>query len=75
MVKTMGTAKKFSSKMDEKVLEDLRSFAKEQNMDISAVLTEAVCDLLNKKRVRPAFKKASVEAFEEFDEALKELAK
>lgn len=74
-IKVMSTAKKFSSKMDEKVLEDLRSFAKEQNMDISAVLTEAVTDLLNKKRIRPAFKKASEEVFEEFDEALKELAK
>jgi len=61
--------------MDEKILKDLRSFAKEQNMDISAVLTEAVSELLNKKRIRPAFKKASEEAFEIFDEALKELAK
>ena len=61
--------------MDEKILEDLRNFAKEQNMDISAVLTEAVSDLLNKKRVRPAFKSAAQEAFSEFDEALKELAK
>jgi hypothetical protein len=38
----MNTAKKFSSKMDEKILEDLRSFAKEQDMDVSTVLTEAV---------------------------------
>lgn len=75
IVKFMSTAKKFSSKMDERVLEDLRSFAKEQGMDISAVLTEAVSDLLNKKRIRPAFKKATDEAFIEFDEALKELAK
>lgn len=75
IVKPMGTAKKFSSKMDEKILEDLRSFAKEQEMDISAVLTEAVSDLLNKKRIRPAFKKATDEAFIEFDEALKDLAK
>ena len=71
----MSTAKKFSSKMDEKILEDLRSFAKEQNMDISTILTEAVSDLLKKKRVRPIFKNAAEEAFNEFDEALKELAK
>lgn len=61
--------------MDEKVLEDLRSYAKEQNRDISAVLTEAVSDLLKKKRIRPVFKNAAEEAFTEFDEALKELAK
>ena len=61
--------------MDEKILEDLRSLAKEQKMDISALLTEAVSDLLNKKRIRPAFKRATDEAFIEFNEALKELAK
>ena len=71
----MSTAKKFSSKMDEKVLENLRKFAKEQNRDISSLLTEAVEDLLQKKRVRPAFRQAADEAFKEFHEALGELAK
>jgi geranylgeranyl pyrophosphate synthase len=71
----MSTAKKFSSKMDEKVLEELRQYAKEQERDISAVLTEAVKDLLQKKRLRPAFMKAADQAMEEFDQALEELAK
>ncbi len=71
----MSTAKKFSSKMDEKTLEDLREFAKQENRDISSLLTEAVQDLLNKKKIKPIFHKASDEAFDEFDEALKELAK
>ena len=71
----MGTAKKFSSKMDEKVLEELREFAREENRDISSLITEAVQDLLNKKRVKPIFEEKTDEAFDEFDEALKELAK
>ena len=61
--------------MDEQVLKDLRSLASEQSRDISSLLTEAVRDLLLKKRVRPAFSQAADEAFEEFDEALQELAK
>jgi uncharacterized membrane protein YheB (UPF0754 family) len=71
----MSIAKKFSSKMDEKVLEELREFAKEENRDISSLLTEAVRDLLNKKRIKPIFQTVSDEAFDEFDEALEELAK
>jgi hypothetical protein len=71
----MSTAKKFSSKMDERTLEDLREFASESNRDISSLLTEAVKDLLLKKRGRPVFREAADEAFAEFDDALKELAK
>ena len=71
----MSTAKKFSSKMDEQTLEQLRDFAKKENRDISSLITEAVQDLLNKKRLRPIFLNRSEEAFEEFDEALKELSK
>ena len=61
--------------MDESVLNELREYAHEENRDISSLLTEAVRDLLNKKRIKPIFQKVSDEAFEEFDEALKELAK
>lgn len=71
----MSTAKKFSSKMEAKTLEELREFAKQENRDISSLLTEAVRDLLNKKRIKPIFEEMADEAFEEFDEALHELSK
>lgn len=61
--------------MDEKILEELREFAHEENRDISSLLTEAVRDLLNKKRIKPIFQTVSDETFDEFDEALEELAK
>ena len=61
--------------MEEQTLEELRQFAKQENRDISSLLTEAVQDLLLKKRVKPIFKKAANEAFLEFDEALEELSK
>lgn len=72
---SMSDSKKFSSKMNSEVLAELRQFAKENNLEISSLLTEAVEDLLLKKRTRPAFKEASNFAFEQFDDALKELAK
>ena len=61
--------------MDEKILEELRDFAHEENRDISSLLTEAVKDLLNKKRIKPIFQQVFDEAFEELDDALTELAK
>ena len=61
--------------MDEKTLDELRELAKQENRDISSLLTESVQDLLNKKKIKPIFYKASDEAFDEFDEALEELAK
>lgn len=71
----MSKLKKFSSQMDEKLLEELRSWAKENNTDISALITEAVADLLEKKNIRPAFRKAKDEIIAQFNEDLKELAK
>lgn len=71
----MSTAKKFSSKMDEKTLNELREFAQQENRDISSLLTEAVKEFLNKKRIKPIFQEMADEAFEEFDDALEELSK
>jgi len=71
----MTSSKKFSSKMDEEVLNQLKALAKEQDRDISSLLEEAVNDLILKKRIRPAFEVAANEVFFEFNEALKELAK
>lgn len=71
----MSTAKKFSSKMDEETLNSLREFANQENRDISALLTEAVKEFLNKKRIKPIFQEMADEAFEELNDALKELSK
>ena len=61
--------------MDEKILEELREFSREENRDISSLLTEAVKDYLSKKRIKPIFEEVSEEVFKEFDGALEELAK
>jgi len=67
--------KKFSSQMDEKVLARLKNLSEETHEDISILLTEAVVDLIHKKEVRPAYRKAADEVMKQFDDALGELAK
>ena len=71
----MVTAKKFSSKIDEKLLDALREMAKDSGVDISSLLEEAVKDLINKKQMRPVVLKEAEKAMEEFSEAFQELAK
>ena len=44
---------KISSKVDEKVWEDLRATARETHQSVSGLLTEAIREYLQKRRVRP----------------------
>ena len=71
----MSNAKKFSSKKDEKLLNALRDLAKESGFEISALLEEAVRDLLNKKTMRPTVLRHAEQAMDEFSDAFSELAK
>lgn len=71
----MTTAKKFSSKMDEALLDALRDLASESGIEISTLLEEAVRDLLNKKQMRPAVLHEAQRVMNEFADAFKELAK
>jgi uncharacterized membrane protein YheB (UPF0754 family) len=67
--------KKFATQIDEKVLEDLKSFAKQTDRSISKIVTEAVHEYLSKAQVRPAFRKAMNEVLDEHSELLNRLAK
>lgn len=71
----MGAAKKFSSVMDEKVWNELKSLSEEMKVDISALLTEAASDLIQKKKIRPGFHRIADQVIEQYDEALTELSK
>ena len=46
-------AVKISSKVDEAVWEELKAFAGESHQNISGLLTEAIREYLQRKRVRP----------------------
>jgi hypothetical protein len=46
-------AVKFSSKIEESVWEDLKAAAAESHRSVSGLLTEAVREYLERKRIRP----------------------
>jgi len=66
---------KFSSKMDSKVLKSLRAHAEREGRTISAVLTAAAEEYLERAAIRPAFRKAAREVLDEHAELLQRLAR
>lgn len=68
-------AAKFSSKMDAKVLQELRAHAKREGRTLSAVLTIAATEYLERAATRPAFRKAAREVLDEHAELLDRLAR
>ena len=66
---------KISSKVEQQVWEDLRLLAKESHQNLSGVLTEAIRDYVQKRRVRPAVLTHLNESMDENDELGHLLAK
>ena len=66
---------KFSSKMDPKVLKSLRAHAAREGRTVSAVLTTAAEEYLDRVALRPAFRKAAREVLEEHADLLERLAR
>ncbi|MGB5702848.1 MAG: hypothetical protein WBM48_08530 [Polyangiales bacterium] len=71
----MGDFVKFSSKMDGQTLEAVRAYARNEGRTVAGVLSEAVQEYLDKKRVRPAFREAADAVLAEHDDLLRRLAK
>jgi len=71
----MKAAKKFATQIEESVLKELKKFVKQEDRKISAVVSEALSEYLNKRRVRPAFRSAMNEVLDENAELLERLAK
>ena len=44
---------KISSKVEEKVWKDLKSLAEESHQNVSGLLTEAIAEYVQRRRVRP----------------------
>ena len=66
---------KISSKVDEVVWNDLKSLAKEQHQNVSGLLTEAIREYVNRKRVRPVVLTHLEASMEQNEELGKLLAK
>jgi len=71
----MGGSVKFSSKLDEAVLEELREYAKTSGRSMAALLTEAVEEYLRRARIRPAFRAAADAVLDEHEALLERLAR
>lgn len=68
-------AKKFATQIDEKVLKDLKAFAKKTDRSISKVVSDAVKEYIHKAQVRQVFRSAMNDVLDEHSELLKRLAK
>jgi predicted transcriptional regulator len=66
---------KISSKVEAQVWEELRQLAKESHQNVSGLLTEAISDYLQRRRVRPAVLDHLSDSMTENDELGKLLAK
>lgn len=66
---------KFATLVDEKVLKEVRFYAKSSGFQISKIVSDALQEYLQKYKIRPAFRKAMDEVFEENSELLSRLAK
>ncbi len=66
---------KFATQIDETVLREIRTAAKQTGQSISKIVEDALVEHLRRVRVRPAFREAMDEALDEHAELLKRLAK
>ncbi len=66
---------KISSKVEEAVWDELKQLAQESHQNISGLLTEAISDYLNRRRVRPVVLDHLSNSMDENDELGKLLAK
>lgn len=66
---------KISSKVDEKAWNDLKGYAHESHQSISGLLTEAITDFLQRRRVRPVVMEHLERSMDENEELGRLLAK
>lgn len=66
---------KVSSKVDEAVWQDLRSLASETHQHVSGLLTEAISEYIQRRRVRPVVLEHLKKSMDENEELGKLLAK
>jgi predicted transcriptional regulator len=67
-------AVKISSKLDEKVWNDLKELANETHQNVSGLLTEAVREYVHRRRVRPSVLRHLERSMEENEQLGKLLA-
>ncbi len=71
----MSDADKFSTKIDRKVLKELKSYAEVSGRTVSSIVSEAVAEYVARQHVRPDVLQAIDESLAEHEELLRRLAK
>ena len=66
---------KVSSKVEEKVWSDLKALAEESHQNVSGLLTEAIAEYVQRRRVRPTVLKHLEESIERNEELGRLLAR
>jgi len=66
---------KISSKVEEAVWDELKLAAKESNQNVSGMLTEAISDYLQRRRIRPVVKNHLLDSINDNEELGRLLAK
>lgn len=66
---------KISSKVDEKAWKELREYARESHQSLSGLLTDAITDFLQRRRVRPVVLEHLEKSINENEELGRLLAK
>lgn len=74
-IRLVAATVKFSSKMDARVLKGLRAHAAREGRTLSAVLTAAAAQYLERATLRPAFRTAAREVLDDHAELLERLAR
>jgi len=69
------TTIKISSKVEEAVWNELKAAARESHQNVSGILTEAISDYLQRRRISPAVKNHLNDSIRENEELGKLLAK
>jgi hypothetical protein len=66
---------KFSTLVDEKILQELKRHSQDSGKSISWIVSEAIAEYLERTRTRPAFLSAMNEVLDDNAELLRRLAK
>lgn len=71
----MGNKVKFATQIEEKILKDLKKYVDSTEQSISSIVSIAIAEYIDRARLRPVFRNAMEEIFEEHSELLERLAK
>ncbi len=74
-INAMSDSDKFSTKVDRKVLKELKAYAEVSGRTVSSIVSDAVSEYVARQRVRPEVMNALEESLAEHEVLLRKLAR